>query len=93
MQFKHIVKKWNPNPLLELDINFVLNRHVYHIYPSSIHGLGLFYMDCVNIPYKCNVDLMQNVGQLYKYGDWMILTNYMKRMWTYELSKIITIEK
>jgi hypothetical protein len=31
-------------------------------------------MDGVKVPYEREVDLMEYVGPLYKYGDWMILT-------------------
>ena len=42
-------------------------------------------MDGVKVPYEREVDLMEYVGPLYKYGDWMILIRYLKSMHKYKL--------
>ena len=56
--------------ILDLDIEFCPNERNYQILPSSIHGLGIFSMDNVNVKYKGVVELMECVGPCYSYGIW-----------------------
>jgi hypothetical protein len=58
MWFKNLFMKWNHKPPPKLYIDFVLNGHTYHVDSSSIHGLGLIFMDIVNFSYKCTIELM-----------------------------------
>jgi hypothetical protein len=67
-----------PNTLSKLYNNFVLNGHSYHIVASSIYGMELFCMDGVKFSYKHEGEWMDFVFPLNKYGNWMILTRYVK---------------
>jgi hypothetical protein len=42
LRYRHLVKIWEPNELLELDTYFFISGRMYRIAPSSLHGLGLF---------------------------------------------------
>jgi hypothetical protein len=56
-----------------MDTDFCVNERMYHISLSSIHGLGLFSMDGINVKYGGLVELMEYVGPCYNYGDWLML--------------------
>ena len=47
LRYKHLLKQWVPKKLPELEIDCCVNERMYHIAPSSIHGLGLFSMDSI----------------------------------------------
>jgi len=50
-------------------------------------------MDGVKVPYECEVDLMEYVGPLYKYGDWMILTKMWRACKHMDFQQIVIEEK
>jgi hypothetical protein len=49
---------------------------MYHIPPSSLHGLGLSSMDGIKFGYGTVTELMEYVRPLYKYNHWLILVRY-----------------
>lgn len=65
-KYKHYAKNWEPSTLPEVNTDFCIDGR--WIDPSSRHGLGLFSMDGLNIPYKNMVDLMEYVGPMYEYN-------------------------
>jgi hypothetical protein len=73
LRYKHIVRRWVPNELPQLDTNFCVNERIYRIAPSSIHGLGLFSMDGIKVKYGGLVELMEYVEPCYNYGYWLRL--------------------
>ena len=50
--YMHYLKNWEPNPLPKINIDFTFDGRTYQIAPSTLHGLGLFTIDGVNIPYN-----------------------------------------
>ena len=42
LRYKHIVQRWAPKELPEVDTDFFISGRMYRIVPSSLHGLGLF---------------------------------------------------
>lgn len=48
LRYKKLVKKWVPKDIPPLNIEFCVNKRIIQIEPSSLHGLGLFYMDGYN---------------------------------------------
>ena len=52
LRYKHIVKQWVPRDIPQLNIDFCVNKRIYKIAPSSLHGLGLFCMDCIKVSYN-----------------------------------------
>lgn len=56
LTYRHYRKNWEPNPLPEVNISFCIDGRTYRIAPSSLHGLGLFSMDGVNVPYNYEVE-------------------------------------
>ena len=67
LMYRHYLMNWEPNPLLEINIDFYIDGRTYQIAPSSLHGLGIFTMDGVNFPYMFEVKLMDYVGLMYDY--------------------------
>ena len=52
LMYNNYLKNWEPNPLPKINIDFTFDGRTYQIAPSTLHGLGLFTMDGVNIPYN-----------------------------------------
>jgi hypothetical protein len=73
LRYKHLVKRWAPKELLEVDTDFFIGGRMYHIAPSSLHGLGLFSMDGIKVSYGTINELMEYVRPLYKYNHWFLL--------------------
>jgi hypothetical protein len=88
-RYTHIVKMWEPKQLPQLDTNFCVNERIYHIAPSSIHGVGLFSMDGIKVKYGGVTKLMEYVKPCYNYGDWMRLARYMQSMQYMQFLQII----
>ena len=42
LRYQHLVKKWVPRDLPQVNTNFCVNERIYKIALSSLHGLGLF---------------------------------------------------
>jgi hypothetical protein len=59
---------------------------MYHIAPSSLHGLGLFSMDGIKFGYGTITELMEYVKPLYKYNHWLMLVRYTQSMRRYEVA-------
>jgi hypothetical protein len=73
LRYNHIVKRWVPKDLPQINIVFCVNKRIYHIAPSSLHGLGLFSMDDINVCYDGINEFMEYVGPCYIYKDWICL--------------------
>ena len=56
---------------------------MYRIAPSSLHGLGLLSMDGINVGYGIVTELMEYVGPLFRYNNWLILVQYTRSMRRY----------
>lgn len=65
LRYKHIVKQWVPKDLLEINIDFCVNKRIYWIAPSSLHGLGLFSMDGIKVYCYRLTKLMDYFGPYY----------------------------
>jgi hypothetical protein len=61
LRYKRLLKQWVPKELPALDTNLCVNETMYHISPSSIHGLGLFSMDDIKVKYGRLVELFEYV--------------------------------
>jgi hypothetical protein len=68
LRYKHLVKRWAPKELPEVDTDFFIGGRMYCIAPSSLHGLGLFSMDGIKVGYGTVTELMEYVGPLYNYN-------------------------
>ena len=86
LRYRHLVQQWVPNKLPQLDTDFFINGRMYHIAPSSLHGLGLFSMDGIKVGYGTVTELMEYVRPLYKYNHWLMLVQYMRSMRRYGVS-------
>ena len=84
--YTHIEKEWVPNELPPINTDFCVNERIYHIAPSSLHGLGLFSMDDIKVSYNKVVELMEYVGPCYNCNNWMWIVQYIKSMHRYALS-------
>ena len=71
LRYIHLQKEWVPKELPLINIDFCVNERIYHIAPSSLHGLGLFSMDDINVSYKKVVELMDYAGPCYNHNNWM----------------------
>jgi len=71
LRYKHLLRPWLPNELPQLETEFCVNERIYHIAPSSIHGLGLLSMDGIKVKDGGLVELMEYVGPCYNYGYWL----------------------
>ena len=67
LKYTHLVKQWVPKDLCEVNINFFLNERIYGITLSSLHGLGIFSMDGINVCYRGLIALMEYVRPCYNY--------------------------
>ena len=79
----HYLKNWEAKPLPEINTDFCINGKTYRIAPSTLHGVGIFIMDSVKVPYKSEVGLMDYVGPTYDYAHWAKLTRYLTNMLIY----------
>jgi hypothetical protein len=68
LRYKHLVQRWAPKELPKVDTDFFIGGRMYRIVPSSLHGLGLFFMDGIKVVYGTITELMEYVGPLYKYN-------------------------
>ena len=68
---KHIVKRWVTQDLSKINTDFCVNERIYHISPSSLHGLGLFSMDDIKVCYRRLTELMEYVEPYYVYNNWV----------------------
>jgi hypothetical protein len=50
LRYKHMMIPWVPNELPQLEIDFCVNEMIYHIAPSSIHGME-YVKPCYNYGY------------------------------------------
>jgi hypothetical protein len=73
MRYKHLLQRWAPKELPEVDTDFFIGGRMYCIAPSSLHGLGLFSMGGIKVGYGTVTELMEYVGPLYKYNHWLML--------------------
>ena len=74
--YKTLVKQWVPMDLPQVNADFCVNERIYRIPSSSLHGLGLFCMDGINVRYDICTELMKYVGPSYNYNDWMCRFQY-----------------
>jgi hypothetical protein len=86
LRYKHLVKQWVPKEMPPLDIDFNVNNRMYHIAPSSLHGLGLFSMDGINVKSNAVTELIDYVRSCYNYNDWMWVVRYMRSFQRYALT-------
>jgi hypothetical protein len=42
LRYKHLVKRWVPKDIPQLNTDFCVNERIYHIATSSLYDLGLF---------------------------------------------------
>jgi hypothetical protein len=83
LRYKHLVKRWVPKDLPQVNTDFCLDKRIYCISPSSLHGLGLFSMDVIKVFYGGITELMEYVRAFYNYRDWMKLVQYTRGMRIY----------
>ena len=83
LRYRNLVKRWLPKELPQMDMNCFLNGRIYHIAPSSLHGLELFSMDHIMVKYGTETELMEYVGPRYKYNDWLLLVQYKHSLQRY----------
>ena len=69
LRYKHLVKQWVPRDLPQVIIDFCVNKKIYRIASSSLHGLGLFCMDGIKVGYNSCIELMEYIGTSYNYSD------------------------
>ena len=72
LRYRHLVQLWVPKELPKVDTYFFISGRMYHITPSSLHGLGLFSMDGIKVSYGTVIEL-EYVGPLYKYNHRLML--------------------
>lgn len=65
LRYQNLQKHWVPKELPPINTDFCVNERIYCIAPSSLHGLGLFSMDDINVSYKKVSELMEYVGPCY----------------------------
>jgi hypothetical protein len=80
LRYKHTVKRWVPKDLPEINTIFFVNKRIYQIAPSSLHGLGIFSMNGIKVYYDGLTELMEYVRPSYIYKDWIRLVQYRKSM-------------
>lgn len=76
LRYKYIMQRWVPKELPQVDTDFFISGRMYRIAPSSLHGLGIFSMDGIKVSYGTVTELMEYVGPLYKYNDWLMSVQY-----------------
>ena len=69
-----------------MDTDFFISGRMYHVAPSSLHGLGLFSMDGIKVGYGTVYELMEYVGPLYRYNHWLLLSQYTRSMRRYRVA-------
>jgi hypothetical protein len=74
------VKRWVPKDIPQINTDFWVNKRIYCIAPSSLHGLGIFSMDGIKVCYNGITKLMEYLGPYYIYKDWIWLFQYKKSM-------------
>ena len=52
---QELVRGLGANPFPKTSIDFTIDGRTYHILPYTSHNLGLFIVDCVNVPYDNEV--------------------------------------
>ena len=67
-----------------MDTDFFISGRMYRVAPLSLHGLGLFSMDGIKVGYGTITELMEYVGPLYRYNNWLILVQYTQSMRRYD---------
>ena len=67
LRYLYLVQRWVPKELPQVDTDFFISGRMYRVAPSSLHGLGLFSMDGINVGYGTVNELMEYVGPLYRY--------------------------
>jgi hypothetical protein len=80
LRYKYIVKQWVPKDLPKINIDFCVNKRIYRIAPSLLHGLGLFSMDGIKFCYYGLTELMEYVGPCCIYKYWIQIVQYTKSM-------------
>lgn len=85
LRYTHFHIEWVPKEIPLINTNFSFNKRIYHIAPSSLHGLGLFSMDDIKLNYNKLVELMEYVGPCYNFKNWMCIVQYNKSMCRYAL--------
>ena len=83
LRSNHLVKRWVPKDLPKINTDFCANERIYRIVPSSLHGLGLFSMDEINVFDDRITKLMEYVRPCYNYRDWMKPVQYTRGMRIY----------
>ena len=68
LRYNNLVKQMVPKEQPSLDTNFSVNNRMYHIAPSSLHGLELFYIDGIIVKYNIVNKLMDCVRPYYYYA-------------------------
>jgi hypothetical protein len=81
LRYKHIVKLWIPKDIPEINTNFYVNKRIYRIVPSSLHGLGLFSMEGIKFCYDGLNELMEYIGPYYIYKDWIQIYKKYAKIW------------
>jgi hypothetical protein len=80
LRYKHIVKRWVPKDLPKINTDFFVNKRIYQIAPSPLHGLGIFSMDGIKVCYDGLTELMEYVRPCYIYKYWIQIVQYTKSM-------------
>jgi hypothetical protein len=57
-----MVKQCLPKELPPIYVDFIVKNRTYRIAPSSLLGLGLFYMDGIIVKYNTVTKMMDYVG-------------------------------
>ena len=52
LRYTHIQKEWVPKEFPQINTDCCVNERIYHITPSSLHGLDLFSMDGIEVSYN-----------------------------------------
>ena len=62
LRYRHLVKQSVPRDIPQVNTDFFVNERIYRIALSSLHGLGLFYMDGIKVGYDRCIELMEYAG-------------------------------
>lgn len=65
LSYKKLLKRWIPKDLPQVNTNLCLNGRIYHIAPSSLHGLGIISMDGIKVCDNGLPELMEYVKPYY----------------------------
>ena len=66
LRYRHLVKRWLPKEIPQVDTDFFINGRIFHIAPSSLHEVGIFSMDGIMVKYGTKTELMGYIGPRYK---------------------------